>query len=205
MTTASGHGSEPASTEPPQVHPTKITRDWFPTSKREQIGERIYNLVINRFPSHWVRLATLRFFGAKIGKRTSIMMGTRVLGIEQLRIGDNCSIGFRCLLDARGEIVIGDAVVLASDVQLISGQHVVNSDDFGQLDAPIHIDHHAWVASRSMVLLGVHIGAGAVVGACSMVRDDVEPMAVVAGRPAIKRGMRNSTLNYYPDYRPILY
>lgn len=188
-----------------QVHPTKVTRDWFPTSKREQVGERIYNLFITRFPSHRVRLATLRFFGARIGRRTSIMMGTRVLGIEQLTIGDNCSIGFRCLLDARGEIVIGDAVVLASDVQLISGQHVVNSDDFGQLDAPIYIDHHAWVASRSTVVLGVHIGAGGVVGACSMVREDVGPMEIVAGTPAVKRGVRHSTLEYRPDYRPFLY
>ena len=205
MTAADGQVPEPVLTNEPDVHPTKITRDWFPTNKWEQIGERVYNLVITRFPSHRVRLATLRLFGAKIGKRTSIMMGTRVLGIQQLTIGNYCSIGFRCLLDARGEIVIGDDVVLASDVQVISGQHVVDSDDFGQLDAPIYIDHHVWVASRSMVLLGVHIGAGAVVGACSMVREDVDSMAVVAGIPAVKRGVRKSALNYHPDYRPILY
>jgi len=191
--------------EPDAVHPTKIQRDWFPTNKWEQIGERLFNLVVTRVPSHWIRLGTLRLFGAKIGRRTSINLGTRVLGIQQLIIGDNCSIGFRCLLDARGGIVIDHDVVLASDVQLISGQHTVNSNDFGQLVAPIYIDHHVWIASRSMVVIGVHIGAGAVVGACSMVRSDVESMAIVAGMPAVKRGVRTSSLAYHPDFRPMFY
>lgn len=206
MTAADDQGAgESSAADVQDVHPTKIQRNWFPTNKWEQVGERVFNVFITRFPSHWVRIATLRFFGATIGKRTSINLGTRVLGLQQLTIGDNCSIGFRCLLDARGSLVIGNDVVLASDVQLITGQHVVSSDDFGQLLAPIYIDHHAWIASRSTVVIGVHIGVGGVVGACSMVRDDVESMAVVAGVPAVKRGVRKSSLAYQPDFRPILY
>jgi acetyltransferase-like isoleucine patch superfamily enzyme len=176
----------------------KVVTDQIPTDAHEQIGERLYNLIITHVPSDRVRIAWLRLFGAKIGAQTVIMAGTRVHGPKQLTIGDNCSIGMRCLLDARGKLTIDDAVVLSNDVQTVAGHHVVNSDNFSRFLSPIHIEHHVWVASRAMVLTGVQIGAGAVVGACSMVRDDVVPMAFVAGVPAKQRGVRKSTLNYRP-------
>ncbi len=187
-------------TKPPKKFGTEV-----PTNAREQIGERLFNFAVTHFPSHTVRQAWLRAFGARIGKGTSIMMGTRVHGLQQIVIGDNCSIGSRCLLDARGDLVIEDDVVVASDVHLISGQHVVDSDDFGRYHSPITIGHHAWIASRAMVVVGVDIGYGAVVGAASLVRDDVEPMEIVAGVPARHRGVRKSTLDYHPTFRPLLY
>lgn len=187
------------------VRPPKTTTSEIPTDAQEQLGERLYNLFITHVPSHWVRQTWLRLFGATIGTRTSIMMQTRVFGLKQLKIGNNCSIGFRCLLDARGGLTIDDDVVLASDVQTIAGHHVTNSDDFGRYLSPIHIAHHVWVASRSTVLQGVDIGPGAVVGACSMVRDDVAPMAIVVGVPAKQIGTRRSKLTYHPDFRPLLY
>ncbi|MGU3432778.1 acyltransferase [Actinomycetes bacterium M1A6_2h] len=185
--------------------PPKRVETEIPTNKREQLGERLFNFAVTHIPSHTVRQAWLRFFGARIGKGTSIMMGTRVLGLQQITIGDNCSIGSRCLLDGRGELNIADDVVIASDVQLITGQHVVDSDDFSRHLSPITVGHHVWIASRAMVVVGVDIGYGAVVGAASLVRDDVEPMQIVAGIPAKPRGVRQSTLDYHPTFRPLLY
>ncbi|KQU07278.1 hypothetical protein ASG56_07050 [Rhodococcus sp. Leaf7] len=174
------------------------------TGAREQLGERLYNVVITRIPSRWVRLAWLRGFGASIGRGTSIELNTRVLGLRSLVIGDNCSIGSRCLLDARGQVTIGDDVTIGSHVQMISGQHVVDSDDFGTTYCPIVIDHHVWIANRCMIVVGVRIGAGAVVGAATLVRDDVGSMSIVAGVPARPIGVRNSTLDYHPAAPPIL-
>lgn len=182
----------------------KFVTDTIPTDMQEQIGERLYNLIVTHVPSHRIRQGWLRLFGAKIGRNTSIMLGTRVHGLKQLTIGDNCSIGFRCLLDARGRLTIDDAVVFASDVQVIAGHHLMNTDNFDDWLSPVHIHHHVWVASRATILAGVFIGPGAVVGACSLVRDDVEPMAVVAGVPAVKRRERTSSLEYTPYFRPIL-
>lgn len=193
---------------PADATPVKPPKKWgteVPTNAREQIGERLFNFAVTHIPSHTIRQAWLRFFGATIGTGTSIMMGTRVHGLQSIVIGDNCSIGSRCLLDGRGELTIDDDVVIASDVQLISGQHVVDSDDFGRYHSPINIGHHAWIASRAMVVVGVDIGYGAVVGAASLVRDDVEPMQIVAGVPAKPRGVRTSTLDYHPTFRPLLY
>jgi acetyltransferase-like isoleucine patch superfamily enzyme len=49
---------------------------------------------------------------------------------------------------------------------------------------PIHIGRAAWIGFDSCVLPGVTIGEGAVVGARSVVMDDVEPFTIVAGNPA---------------------
>lgn len=173
--------------------------------RRVQYGERLFNWLFTYVPSHTFRQAVLRWSGATIGTGTSIMMGTTVFGVNRLVIGNNCSIGSRVLLDARGGLTIDDDVVVASDVQFITGKHLVHTDDFGNYLAPVHVKHHAWVASRSTVLLGLTIGVGAVVGACSMVNRDVDDMAIVAGTPATVRGKRQSSLAYHPNFRPLLY
>ena len=49
---------------------------------------------------------------------------------------------------------------------------------------PVVIGADAWIGASATILLGVHVGEGAVVGAASLVRDDVPAMAVVAGIPA---------------------
>ncbi|AYJ48084.1 acyltransferase [Rhodococcus sp. P1Y] len=179
--------------------------DGYTTSRRLQFGERIFNWAITHVPSHWVRQKFLRTFGATIGTNTSIMMGTTILGLNRLVIGNNCSIGFDCVLDSRGGLTIDDDVVLASDVQIITGHHLVHSDDFAIKLEPTHIEHHVWVASRSTVLQGLTIGAGAVVGASSLLRDSVKDMDIVAGIPAKVVGQRVSTLDYHPIFRPMLY
>jgi acetyltransferase-like isoleucine patch superfamily enzyme len=55
------------------------------------------------------------------------------------------------------------------------------------------------------VIDGVTIGRGAVVGACSLVKDDVAEMTVVAGVPAKVRGKRDSALKYSARYRRSFY
>jgi putative colanic acid biosynthesis acetyltransferase WcaF len=201
-----GDGATTAGDGEPVQGPTakrqKDVYDYVPSDRWEQIGDTFYNLIVTHVPSRRIRVAWLRLFGAKIGKQTSIMMGTRIHGVKKLTIGDNCSIGTRCLLDARCRLTIDDAVVLSNDVQTIAGHHLVNTDDFHNFLSPIHIEHHVWVASRAMVLPGVEIAAGAVIEACSLVRDDVDPMTVVAGIPAKQRGVRKSSLNYRPDFAP---
>lgn len=169
--------------------------------KWQQLGFAVFNIVVTHVPSHTVRLATLRCWGARIGPGTTVGRGTTVLDIHRLRIGADCSIGFRCMLDARGGIRIADDVVLASDTHIVTGQHRVHSDDFAAEFLPVSIGDHVWVASRATVVPGVTIGRGAVVGACSLVREDVPEREIVAGVPAVSRGTRRSALHYSARYR----
>jgi acetyltransferase-like isoleucine patch superfamily enzyme len=49
---------------------------------------------------------------------------------------------------------------------------------------PVRVGRNVWIGFESCVLPGVTIGEGAVVGARSVVVEDVPPYTVVAGNPA---------------------
>ncbi|MBS1896482.1 MAG: acyltransferase [Actinobacteria bacterium] len=169
--------------------------------KWQQVGFALFNIVVTHVPSHALRIGTLRAWGARIGEGSTVGRGSTVLDIHRLRIGTGCSLGFRCMLDARGGIDIGDDVALASDTHIITGQHLVHSDTFEAEFLPVTIGDHVWVASRSTIVAGVHIGRGAVIGACSLVREDVQEREIVAGVPARHRGERRSALAYTARYK----
>lgn len=177
----------------------KLTAIW------RHLGTVIYNFGFTFFPSHTVRQAVLRLWGAKIGSRVGIFRGTTVLGIKGIEIGDNSTIGFRCLLDGRGGLTIGANVVIASDVQFIAGHHLPDTDDFDWIIEATRVEDFVWIASRSTVLEGLTIGRGAVIGACSLVRRSVPPMTIAAGIPARLLRERHSALDYVTTYRPKLF
>ncbi|QHD88022.1 acyltransferase [Gordonia sp. JH63] len=173
---------------------------------KNRVGILLYNNLITYLPSHSVRQAFLRLFGAKIGKDTSILRGCQVFDIDQIRIGEACSIGFRVLFDARSGICIGDNVVIASDTQIIAGKHDPASPEFAAILEPVYIGDYAWIASRATVTSGVSIGRGAVVAACALVSRDVADLDIVGGVPARTISQRpESALRYRPKYRPLFY
>jgi putative colanic acid biosynthesis acetyltransferase WcaF len=188
---------------------TQPTRERKPMSKVSKVWSRLgivfYNFFVTHIPFYAIRHGVLRLWGAKIGKGSSIFRNTTVLGIENISIGENVGIGFRCMLDARGGLTIGNNVVIASDVHFITGTHLPDSDTFEYELLPIAVGDFAWIASRSTVLPNVTIGRGAVVGAASLVRSDVGEMEIVAGVPAKVRATRTSALEYNPSYHPPFY
>ncbi len=89
-----------------------------------------------------------------------------------------------------GTITLGEYVFFGHDVAVLTGTHDIMK--FGrerQLGFPrsgrdVVIGEGVWLASHVLVLGPVTIGDHAVVAAGSLVREDVEPYTVVAGRPA---------------------
>ncbi len=51
-------------------------------------------------------------------------------------------------------------------------------------DADVFIGDYVWIGMNCTILKGVHIGAGAIIGASSVVTRDVPPNCVVCGAPA---------------------
>lgn len=157
---------------------------------RNRIGQLLYNMVVTYIPSHHIRLAYLRAFGATLGKGVAVNRGTTVLDIEFLTIGDDSTVGARCLLDARAGLYLGSNVILASDVQILGGGHDINHPDFLPVPNPTVIEDYVWIASRAMVLPS-HVGRGAVVAAQAVVIKDVGELEVVGGNPAKVIAKRN--------------
>lgn len=152
-------------------------------------------MLLPYIPSRRVRLACLRFAGARIG-RISMLAGFEVRSPSGVSIGDGCSIGRRVILDGRRGLEIGNNVTIATDVIIWSLQHDHNDVDFRVQGAPVVVEDRAWICSRAIILPGVRIGACAVVAAGAVVTRDVEPYSVVGGIPARRIGERDRK-----DYR----
>ena len=46
------------------------------------------------------------------------------------------------------------------------------------------IGNDVWIGRESVIMPGIHVGDGAVIGACSVVTRDVPPYTIVGGNPA---------------------
>ncbi|MEN3267123.1 acyltransferase [Pseudonocardia sp.] len=109
---------------------------------------------------------------------------------SRLHIPDTAIVNNALFNMSGGTISLGEHAFFGHDVAVLTGTHDINQ--FGrarQLAFPrsgrdVVIGEGVWLASHVLVLGPVTIGEHAVVAAGSLVREDVEPYTVVAGRPA---------------------
>ncbi|RTE07975.1 acyltransferase [Paenibacillus whitsoniae] len=130
----------------------------------------------------------------KIGNRSFINGGTRLISRTQITIGNDVTIAWGCTIyDHDSHSLNWEARVEDMKQQLAdyrSGNNMVLNKNWDTVNSkPITIEDKVWIGFDSVILKGVTIGEGAVVGAKSVVTKDVEPWTVVAGNPArvIKR------------------
>ena len=74
--------------------------------------------------------------------------------------------------------------VTTSPLRIMAGDPAAGKDGTPLSRGDVRIGNDVWVATNAMILSGVTIGDGAVVGAASLVLDDVPPYTIVAGAPA---------------------
>lgn len=126
-----------------------------------------------------LRVALLRFFGARIGQRVLIRHGVRVHWPWKLTIGDDVWIGVDAWLLNLEPITIESNVCISQAAMLCTGSHHAKDSSFGFDNAPIHVAAGAWIAARATVLRGVTVGRNSVVGAMALVTQDVPDDATV--------------------------
>lgn len=165
----------------------------------------IGNIIVNKIPIRFIRMSYYKLLGVNYGKNVSICRNTDILSGNKLKLGNGVNVGWRCTLDARGEIEIGNNVVIASDSIILTADHDINNSEFKARYRKIIIDDKAWICTRSTILGGVKIGEGAIVAAGSVVTKNVEPYTVVGGIPAKVIGRRNKELEYEIPKAPPLF
>jgi acetyltransferase-like isoleucine patch superfamily enzyme len=140
-----------------------------------------------------LRSVIKRRFGAFGDGSTFDPLISSIAGYECFYIGRNAFIGPFALLSADGvTVTIGDDTVIGPGFCLMAGDHKIDTPgisfkESGQgtgRNEPIQIGRNVWIGARVVVLKGVTIGDAAVVGAGSIVTNDVPAFAVVAGNPA---------------------
>lgn len=94
-----------------------------------------------------------------------------------------------CSWSDRGGITIGDRVLIGPMVTLTTTGHPVELTDRydGITLRPIVIEDDVWIGAASTICPGVTIGRGSVVGAGTVVAQDVPPMSVVTGTGVVER------------------
>lgn len=114
----------------------------------------------------------------------------RVGGGSAIRIGDNVSTTSTLFASA----VEGASITIRDDVMIASHVQVRTDDSHGIYDVTtgarinpaqdIVVGQHVWLGYDSVVLGGVHIGAGSVLGIRSIATRDIPNNCVAAGAPA---------------------
>lgn len=156
-----------------------------------------YLFGINKLSSYVVLLdkdctkAVLKLFGAKIGANCDIGSNILIHGarsdFRNLRIGNGCHIGKETVFDLRAPIVIEDFVTISLRTTIITHISVGKSylsKRYPRKALPVRIKNNVYIGVNSTVLKGVTIGEGSLVGAASLVLQDVPEHTVVAGVPA---------------------
>lgn len=134
----------------------------------------------------------------EIGDRTFIGAGTNLISRSKITIGNDVTIAFGCFIYDHNSHSLDWKERRKDLLQQIEDydngiSFILNKNWETVKSKPITIDDKVWIGFGCTILNGVHIGEGAVIGANSTVRKDVEPWTIVAGNPAkvIKRIKRD--------------
>lgn len=124
---------------------------------------------------------------AKAGKNINVEKGADFGFGNNIEIGDNSGLGVNC--NVRGPLKIGDNVMMGPEVIIMTNNHNFNKTDIpmlaqGHTVKKIVIGNDVWIGARVIILSGVSIGDGAIIGAGSVVTNDVDSYAIVGGVPA---------------------
>ena len=158
-----------------------------------------------------IRSGATIYAGSNIGN--NFESGHRVTIRENTEIGKHCRVG--TLSDIQGYCRIGNYVRFHSNVHIgqksiignfvwIYPYSVLTNDPYppSELFIGVTVEDFAVIATNVVVLPGVKIGKDAVIGAMSLVRTDVPPETLVAGKPAKQIGTIHNIKSKYDGSKP---
>jgi len=125
-----------------------------------------------------------------IGNNTFINAGTKLISRSSIYIGNNVTIAWGCTVYDHNSHSL-DNIERKKDIKRQNedykrGRSFIYSKDWSVVKSkPIIIKDNVWIGFDSVILSGITIGEGSIVGARSVVRENVEPWTVVVGNPAI--------------------
>lgn len=147
-------------------------------------------------PTRFYRLKAwlLTWAGIEVSKNVRIVSSVCIVGKGSLKIGEQTFLGHQVFVSCSPPgIEIGSFVDIAPRVTIVNGTHQVDMVGFHSAgigkSLPIKIKNGVWIGAGSIILAGVTIGEKAVIGAGSVVINDIPPYTLSVGNPCrpIKR------------------
>jgi maltose O-acetyltransferase len=140
------------------------------------------------FGARRIRYEICRHMFASCGVNVNVEHGALINSGSKIHIGDNSGIGLDAFIS--GPLVIGANVITGPNCTFLAIPRNTPRTDipmieqgFKEARAPV-LEDDVWLGANVTVLPGRRIGRGSIVGAGSVVTEDVPPYAVVAGNPA---------------------
>lgn len=175
---------------------------------QEQCLEKLYDFNRTRPGQQELRAAMLRDMFAEIGENCYIEPPFHAnWGGRHVHFGSSVYANFNLTLVDDADIYVGDNVMFAPGVIVAAGTHPIHPGlrrRQAQYNLPVHIGANVWVGAGAIILPGVTIGENSVIGAGSVVTEDIPANVVAVGCPCrVKRSINEHDLAYYEHDRPI--
>ena len=151
------------------------------------IKKKLFKYVAKFSPGCGLRIWLLRKCNYHIGR--DVYIGEDLIIIDDLRdIQTNLNIGDRASISPRVTFVLHTKPNLSKIADYVNSRK-----------GKINIEQDVWIGTGSVILPDVTIGEGAVVGANSVVTNDVPPYTVVGGVPA--KHIKNVDVPWHKPYK----
>lgn len=181
--------------------PRRIPGDWHPGSIPDNV--RMHGSAVIETALCFESFRSRREVGLEVGEGSALYTGTMLdTGPGgRIRIGRFCMLN-NMLIICDQEVEIGDYALISWNVVIMDCPRVTHAIDSrrralrnaaARADRrlgeeaparPIRLRTNVWIGFESCILPGVTIGEGAIVGARSVVVEDIPPMSIAAGNPA---------------------
>lgn len=146
--------------------------------------------------------------GIYLGKGVTVRAYTYIDcygGEGYVYLDDYASIGQQVIIGGNGGVRIGKYGMVSGLTYIVSASRIYDKTSQypynfqGEIRKPVILEDNTWIASHCMILSGVTIGKNSVVGAGSVVTEDIPPSCLAFGVPAIVK--RELTGNEFQDVK----
>lgn len=152
------------------------------------------------------RLALIHDMLGSVGENVWIEPPVHFAYGRNISIGDNFYANFNLTIVDDYHVTIGNNVLIAPNVTLSVTGHPIDPElrKTGQMYAfPITLEDNVWIGSNVVITPGVTIGENSVIGAGSVVTQDIPPNVVAVGVPCkVLRAISDRDKEFYfKDFR----
>jgi len=144
--------------------------------------------VLNSYwlPVSGVKVALLRLFGARVGKKVIIKPSVNIKYPWKLTIGNYVWIGENVWIDNLDKVTIGAHCCLSQGALLLCGNHNYKSESFDLVTGKIVLEEGVWIGANATVCPGVTCKSHSILTVGSVATKDMEANGIYQGNPAIK-------------------
>ena len=172
---------------------------------QEKQFEILYDFNQARPSEHAKKDALLKKFFAEIGSDCYLEAPLHANWGLNTHIGKHVYANFNLTLVDDNDIYIGDNCMFGPNVVVAGAGHPIEPNlrlQGAQFNIPVHIGNNVWIGANVVILPGVTIGENSVIGAGSIVTNDIPANVVAYGNPCrVARKIGEHDKTYYFKHR----